>query len=95
MRKGNEGALVTGILYLVALATVYGSARADTRTFPKIADQSTAVPGGTGTFTAFTQPQVSQGNIVFAATGPGSQLGIYRYDKATQSRSVIVDMNDD
>src|SRR5207248_10223054 len=50
----------------------------------RIADTSTAIPGGTGTFTSFTHPGIppnpviSGYNVVFFGAGSGGQQGIYR-----------------
>jgi hypothetical protein len=50
----------------------------------RIADTSTAIPGGTGTFTSFTHPGIppspiiSGNNVVFFGAGSGGQQGIYR-----------------
>jgi len=43
-----------------------------------VANINTAIPGGSGRFTAFAgQPLVSDGNVAFSARGPGLQEGIY------------------
>ncbi len=49
-------------------------------TFTKIADTSTPIPGGTGTFTAFGQrPSIDGGDVAFQGSGDPSftQQGIY------------------
>jgi hypothetical protein len=44
----------------------------------KIADTATAIPGGTGTFTAIPQePTTSGNNVVFLGNGAGGQQGVY------------------
>lgn len=44
----------------------------------KIADTTTAIPGGSGNFTAFSAaPSLSGDNVVFAGTGAGAQSGVY------------------
>jgi hypothetical protein len=70
-----------------ALLFVVGLARAEV-TFTKIADQSTAIPGGTGTFTDFAHPAISGGRVMFAAAGAGQQ-GLYDYEN--QALGVVVD----
>ncbi len=43
-----------------------------------VADKSTPIPGGTGTFTAFYEtPIVRGGEIAFRAGGTGGQIGVY------------------
>jgi sugar lactone lactonase YvrE len=45
----------------------------------KIADTATAIPGGTGSFTALPQyPCISGDNLVFLGNGSGGQQGLYR-----------------
>ena len=51
----------------------------------RIADTSTAIPGGTGNFTSFTHPGpfapspvISGNNVAFFGAGSGGQQGIYR-----------------
>jgi uncharacterized delta-60 repeat protein len=47
-----------------------------------VATLSTAIPGGAGTFTGFTQLAAAGRVTVFAATGSGGQAGVYRCDTA-------------
>ncbi len=42
------------------------------------AGTSTAIPGGTGTFTSLGAPSLSGGKVAFLGTGTGGQSGIYR-----------------
>jgi hypothetical protein len=46
----------------------------------KVADLNTAIPGGTGNFTAFplVSPVISNGTVVFLGNGPAGQQGVYR-----------------
>ena len=64
---------------------VYASVIPSTPTVPpnptKVADLTTAIPGGTGTFTGFTQLAASGTRTSFIATGSG-QEGIYSCDSA-------------
>jgi len=78
-------------------AFLYGVpwAIADSRNYTKIVDQGSSIPNGTGNFSAFTVPQVNQGDIVFAGGGTGGQRGIYRFDPATGILSTIVDATTD
>jgi hypothetical protein len=78
-------ACVLASVFLAGLAM-----RAAGQEFTKIADYGTPIPGGTGTFTTLTQPQVHQGNVVFGGAGTGAS-GIYRFDPGTGARSVAVD----
>lgn len=63
----------------------------DGSTLSRVADLTTAIPGGTGNFTHFETPQVSGGNVVFAASGSAGQGGIYLFDGTTLSR--VADTN--
>jgi hypothetical protein len=80
------GAVVTCCLFA-------GFARAEVRSFSKIADLGTPIPDGTGNFTSLGQPEVNQADIVFGGVGNGSQAGIYRYDPATGALSTVVNTN--
>ncbi|MBD1869863.1 hypothetical protein H6F88_22095 [Oculatella sp. FACHB-28] len=53
------------------------SAHAISFTFTKIADTSTFIPDGTGTFTEFHAPSISGSNVAFLGKGSGFQRGIY------------------
>lgn len=56
----------------------------DGTTLIKVADTSTAIPDGSGTFVTFDiHPVVSDGYVAFRAKGSGTQEGIYLYDGAT------------
>jgi hypothetical protein len=49
--------------------------------FDLVADSSTAIPGGVGTFTGFpNSPAIDGGNVSVYATGIGGQQGIYRFN---------------
>jgi T5SS/PEP-CTERM-associated repeat protein len=44
----------------------------------RVADTGTAIPGGTGNFTAFpSSPSISGNNVAFLGSGSGGQQGIY------------------
>jgi hypothetical protein len=47
-------------------------------TFQLIADESTPVPGGTGTFSNLLNASVDHGDVVFSASGTAGSTGIYR-----------------
>jgi hypothetical protein len=51
-----------------------------TEPMTKVADLNTAIPDGTGNFTAFplASPVISNGNVAFLGNGSGGQQGIYR-----------------
>ena len=55
----------------------------------KIADTSTPIPGGTGTFTSFD----ARASEIFRGTGANGQQGIYRPAVGKQPLSVIADRN--
>src|SRR5207249_3517763 len=49
-------------------------------TLLKIADTSTAIPGGSGMFTGFDpSPTISAGMVAFIGSGAASQQGVYDY----------------
>jgi hypothetical protein len=49
-------------------------------TFTQVADSSTAIPDGTGTFTNLPySPAIDGGNVSVYATGVGGQQGLYRF----------------
>jgi len=52
-------------------------------TFNQVADSTTAIPEGTGTFTNFPYyPSLDSGNVAVFGTGVGGQQGIYRFGPA-------------
>ncbi len=52
----------------------------------RIADTATAIPGGTGNFTAFTTGYVDGTNYAFIGSGSASQQGLYVSDGTTVTR---------
>lgn len=77
----NEFSKKIGIaptIIVFALIIMAQGAQATGFTFPKVADTSTLIPGGTGTFTSLENPAISRGNIAFIGSGTGEQQGIYR-----------------
>ncbi len=60
-------------------------------TFTRIAGTNTSIPNGSGTFAGFSNAQIQQSNVVFAATGASSQKGFYRWKNGSLTR--LVDMN--
>ena len=68
-------------------------------TLVTVADANTAIPGGTGNFTNFSQPWLWDGTVVFRGIGEGAfvgigvgdQDGIYAYDGTTLR--VVADSN--
>ncbi|MDA2921158.1 hypothetical protein MYX76_16985 [Desulfobacterota bacterium AH_259_B03_O07] len=42
-----------------------------------VADKSTMIPGGTGTFTGFSEPSLDGGNVAFKGFGTSDQQGFY------------------
>src|SRR4051812_39555992 len=81
------------LVFLSAVASLAPLARADLRTFQKIVDTNTPIPGGTGNFSSLTHAQVPQNNVVFAGNGASNQRGIYRFNPATSALSTVVDQN--
>jgi sugar lactone lactonase YvrE len=59
----------------------------------KIADTTTAIPGGTGTFTAFPgNPSLSGDSVAFVGSGIGGQQGVYGASVSVQGPPIkIVD----
>jgi len=57
----------------------------------RVADAATAIPGGSGNFTAFAQsgvapsPVISGNNVAFFGAGSGGQQGIYVLDYVAQA----------
>ena len=76
MRYGAIGVAALGVTML----TIGPEARGGP-IFRKVADTSTAIPGGAGTYsgfgTDFNQPSISGSNVAFLGTGAGGQAGIY------------------
>lgn len=57
-----------------------------------VADDQTAIPGGTGNFTSLKNPRITDdGQVVFEGKGDGEQRGIYRDVKGVLS--VVADTN--
>jgi hypothetical protein len=52
----------------------------DGSSLSRVADKNTAIPNGSGKFLTFANPDMRNGEIVFAATGAGGQSGIYLAD---------------
>lgn len=70
-----------GAAVLVAAVALVGAEARGGVTFRRVADTSTAIPGGSGSFTGFgvnfNQPSISGSNVAFLGTGAGGQQGIY------------------
>jgi hypothetical protein len=91
MKKSNgfcAALSLTATLLLTVGLTVGARAQTSTAspsiTLTQLADTTTLIPGGTGSFTAFSpdpaQPPtaaISFGNVTFFAAGTGGQQGIY------------------
>jgi hypothetical protein len=58
----------------------------------KIADTSTAIPGGAGNFTSFSDVSLSATDVVFLGLGSSGQQGIY--DMTGGSLTKVVDLSD-
>src|SRR5204862_440086 len=53
----------------------------------KVADNTTAIPSGTGTFANFGQPSIAAGKLAFQAVGT-NQEGIYSYSAGSLTKVV-------
>src|SRR5438105_14821032 len=80
------------LLLLIGLAP---SARAEFGvSFSTAVDTSTAILGGTGTFTDFpTAPAISYGHIAFMGLGSGGQIGLYLKLMPSDPYKVMADLN--
>ena len=64
--------------FVAGHATGSGVYRGDGGTLRLVADETTPVPGGTGTFTGFPDgPTIRGDTVAFRASGPGGQRGVY------------------
>ena len=71
---------------------VYGASVSASGPPIKIADTSTAIPGGTGTFTGFDNVSLSATDVAFLGFGASGQQGIYDMTGGTLVR--VVGLND-
>ncbi len=65
-------------------------------TLRRVADLSTPIPNGTGTFTGFTffyGPSIDGNRIAFRGTGAGGQIGIYLFSARTNTLTRVVDLS--
>lgn len=51
----------------------------DPNSLVAVADVNTPIPGGSGTFSGFSDVSLNNGDITFYATGPSGQIGIYSF----------------
>jgi hypothetical protein len=87
MRKG----LVKGAVLASLLLGLPAAASADiVFNFTRIADTNTVAPGGTGRFTGFDEPSLSNGNVSFRGFAPG-RTGIFA--RAGGALQVVADNN--
>ena len=77
---------------LLFLSVVASDGWASSFQLSRVADTSTPIPDGTGTFTHldFRQPLLSGSNVAFLASGPG-QYGIYLFERGVLRR--VADLN--
>lgn len=77
----NRGRMHRFLLSLAAGAVVAATAPAQSSTFTKVADTSTAIPsaGGSDTFTSFSGAAAvdSAGHVAFVGNGPSGRSGVY------------------
>jgi hypothetical protein len=76
----NKTIVLKWVLVCTLICASFNSNAAliDSVTFTKIADTDTAVPGGTGNFTGFFNPSISNGTVTFyGANSSGGRSGIY------------------
>ena len=57
----------------------------------RVADRSTPIPDGTGTFTELAEPVLSGGKVAFRVLGSSGQAGIYSFAGSGLSR--VADRN--
>jgi hypothetical protein len=57
----------------------YGVYRWNANAVSRVADTTTAIPNGTGTFINFGQPSISMGKLAFQGVGESAQEGIYNF----------------
>ncbi|PAW88091.1 MAG: hypothetical protein B9S33_05260 [Pedosphaera sp. Tous-C6FEB] len=73
------------------LACVLASQSYAQTTFFKLADTTTSIPGGSGTFTDFKTPISDVDRAIFYGEGTAGQMGYYQYDGTTSTK--LVDRN--
>ena len=66
----------------VLLLSVAAPSYAGGVTYIDVADTTTSIPSGTGSFTGFGLPAINGNYIAFDATGSGGQDGIYTWSQA-------------
>lgn len=59
--------------------------------FSTLTDTATAIPVGSGSFTAFCDPAQSLGATAFTDSGARGQQGIYGYDSAANDMGALAD----
>jgi hypothetical protein len=79
-------------IIVVAALALPSSAAGVAMTFQKIADTSTPIPGGSGTFTRFDAPAALNVHGYFLAYGSNGQAGIYAAHESAQL-SLVADRN--
>jgi hypothetical protein len=60
----------------------------------RVADRSTAIPGGSGTFQDFGDPAISGSVLAFTGTGSGAQKGLYAIDTNGGALSKVIAVGD-
>jgi hypothetical protein len=73
----------TTLLVVALLLSLTSQSEAGGLVFIDVADTTTSIPGGTGSFTGFGEPAINGNYIAFDATGGNGQDGIYVWSQAT------------
>ena len=87
MRRSKTVPYLLGLSLAMLLFASPGQASALSR----VADLTTAIPNGTGTFTNVVGPVLSGGNVAFLGVGSSGQEGIYLFNGSALSR--VADKN--
>jgi hypothetical protein len=86
--------VIDGAEVVFKAAGPYGAGvyRGDGNTITTIADLSTSIPDGPGSFTGFTHPAAMDGSVAFVGLGAGGHVGIYLF--ADDALTKLVDTSD-
>jgi hypothetical protein len=71
--------LIFTTAFLLSTALLLPSQSSAGITFTKVADTTTLIPDGTGSFTSLLDPSIDDGRVVFVGSGASGQTGIYEY----------------
>jgi hypothetical protein len=71
--------LLRALAVLLSSLALAAPAAALSLSFTRVADTSTAIPGGAGSFTQLLFPAIDQGRVAFFGQGTSSQQGLYTW----------------